>query len=120
MRTSSTTKFLALAVLALTARLWAASPATPATAPATLPAADPTLGKGKVICEDAFYNEEKNGTGFHYHWDDTANPGYSKFGEIWKQNGPLTLCQKAADHGSDPRRSRQMLRLYDCQPQPSF
>src|SRR4051794_32179013 len=47
----------------------------------------PTLGKGKIICLDAFYNQEKNGTGFHYHWDDTANPGMSKFGEVWKSHG---------------------------------
>jgi unsaturated rhamnogalacturonyl hydrolase len=62
----------------------------------TLPAADPTLGKGKVICLDAYYNQESNGKGFHYHWDDTGNPGMSKLGDVWKQYGAtLSKLDKA-------------------------
>jgi unsaturated rhamnogalacturonyl hydrolase len=61
--------------------------AAAAAAPAPTPGVDPSLGKGKVIGLDAFYNQEKNGSGFHYHWDDTANPGMSKFGDVWKSFG---------------------------------
>jgi unsaturated rhamnogalacturonyl hydrolase len=53
-------------------------------------------GAGKVIGEDYFYNHQvKNGAQFHYIWEDTANSGYSKFGDVWKQFG-ATLA--SVDH----------------------
>jgi unsaturated rhamnogalacturonyl hydrolase len=56
--------------------------------PAYAQDADTTLGKGKVIALDYFYNhQEKNGKPFHYIWDDKANSGYSKFGDVWQQYG---------------------------------
>ncbi len=84
------------AILAAGCALAVLLPARAQTAPTTLPTPDPTLGKGKIICLDAWYNQEKNGTGFHYHWDDTANPGMSKFGDVWKQYGAtLSKLDKA-------------------------
>ncbi|HUO06857.1 MAG TPA: DUF4350 domain-containing protein [Phycisphaerae bacterium] len=50
--------------------------------------ANPALGAGKVVTLDEFFNhQEKNGKQFHYVWEDTANSGFSKFGEVWKENG---------------------------------
>ena len=50
--------------------------------------ADPSLGAGKVVALDEFFNhQEKNGKQFHYVWEDTAASGFSKFGEVWKENG---------------------------------
>ena len=50
--------------------------------------ADPSLGVGKVVALDEFFNhQEKNGKQFHYVWEDTAASGFSKFGEVWKENG---------------------------------
>ncbi len=50
--------------------------------------ADPSLGAGKVVTLDEFFNhQEKNGKQFHYVWEDTANSGFSKFGDVWKENG---------------------------------
>ena len=93
----NSTRFLIAALMAAGAGMFFVAQrnvalAQAAAAPAPTPAADidPALGKGKVIGLDAFYNEEKNGSGFHYHWDDTANPGYSKFGEVWKSFGATT------------------------------
>jgi unsaturated rhamnogalacturonyl hydrolase len=64
---------------------------------ATLPSVDPTLGRGKVIGEDYFYNHQvRNGQQFHYIWDDAAISGYSKFGDLWKQYGAtITKVDKA-------------------------
>jgi unsaturated rhamnogalacturonyl hydrolase len=49
---------------------------------------DATLGVGKVIGLDYYYNHQfRNGKQFHYVWEDTAASGYSRFGDIWKQYG---------------------------------
>jgi unsaturated rhamnogalacturonyl hydrolase len=46
------------------------------------------IGAGKVVGLDYFFNHQvKNGQQFHYIWDDTKNSGYSKFGDVWKQEG---------------------------------
>jgi len=51
-------------------------------------AQDQTVGAGKVVGEDYYFNhQEKAGKQFHYIWDDTANSGYSKFGDVFKQDG---------------------------------
>jgi unsaturated rhamnogalacturonyl hydrolase len=51
-------------------------------------AQDQTIGAGKVVGEDYFFNhQEKAGKQFHYIWDDTAASGYSKFGDVFKQFG---------------------------------
>jgi unsaturated rhamnogalacturonyl hydrolase len=69
--------------LVLTAGLGLAQTTQP-----TLSAADQTLGAGKVIGLDYYYNHQvKNGVQFHYTWEDTALSGYSKFGDVWKQFG---------------------------------
>jgi len=100
------TRFLAAALMAVGAGLFfvaqhnlALGQAAPG--PSAQPDIDPALGKGKVIGLDAFYNQEKNGAGFHYHWDDTANPGYSKFGEVWKQFGATTAKLATAPKRAD-------------------
>jgi unsaturated rhamnogalacturonyl hydrolase len=50
--------------------------------------ADATLGAGKIVGLDCFFNHQvKNGQQFHYIWDDTKLSGYSKFGDVWKQFG---------------------------------
>ena len=65
--------------------------------PSELPTPDPTLGKGKVIGLDHFYNHQvKDDKQFHYVWDDHANSGFSLFGEVWKQYGAtITKVEKA-------------------------
>ncbi|HTS15947.1 MAG TPA: DUF4350 domain-containing protein [Verrucomicrobiae bacterium] len=60
-------------------------------------AAQETVGSGKVVGLDHFFNhQEHDGKAFHYLWEDTANSGYSKFGEVWRQYGAtLTSLEKA-------------------------
>jgi unsaturated rhamnogalacturonyl hydrolase len=55
------------------------------------------VGAGRVVVLDYFFNHQvKNGQQFHYIWDDTANSGYSKFGDVWKQYGAtLAKLEKA-------------------------
>ncbi|MGD0390593.1 MAG: hypothetical protein ABSC42_16735 [Tepidisphaeraceae bacterium] len=57
--------------------------------PASQPSpADLEIGQGKVVALDYFFNHQvKNGTQFHYIWDDTKLSGYSKFGQVWQQYG---------------------------------
>jgi unsaturated rhamnogalacturonyl hydrolase len=51
-------------------------------------APDADAGRGKVVGLDYFFNHQvKDGVQFHYIWDDVKNSGYSKFGEVWKQEG---------------------------------
>lgn len=45
-------------------------------------------GSGKVVGLDVFYNHQvRDGKPFHYIWEDTADSGYSRFGDVWKQCG---------------------------------
>ena len=65
-------------------------------------AADTSLGAGKVIALDYFYNhQEKKGKQFHYIWDDKANSGYSRFGAIWEQYGATLARVKEAPTPDD-------------------
>ncbi len=51
-------------------------------------AQDQSIGAGKVVGEDYFFNhQEKAGKQFRYIWDDTTNTGYSKFGDVLKADG---------------------------------
>jgi len=56
-------------------------------------AKDNSVGKGKKVVIDAYFNNEwrKNGYGVnvrrHYTWDDTENGGFSLFGNIWSDYG---------------------------------
>lgn len=51
-------------------------------------AVDQTVGRGKVVGLDYYYNhQERDGKPFHYIWEDTALSGYSRFGDVWKQYG---------------------------------
>jgi unsaturated rhamnogalacturonyl hydrolase len=60
-----------------------------------------TLGAGKTVLLDAWFNSQKHPdpTGqevfFHYKWNDLANSGYSFWGETFKSYGAklATLCQ---------------------------
>jgi unsaturated rhamnogalacturonyl hydrolase len=77
--------YKSLRIAAATLTLAALSTFTRAAAPQ---APDPSLGQGKIVALDQFFNhQEKNGKQFHYVWSDTANTGFSKFGDVWKQNG---------------------------------
>jgi unsaturated rhamnogalacturonyl hydrolase len=72
----------------------------PAAAPPAAPVlsdADKTLGVGKVIGLDYFYNHQfKAGVQFHYVWEDKANSGFSKFGDVWQSFGAsLAKLEKA-------------------------
>jgi unsaturated rhamnogalacturonyl hydrolase len=52
------------------------------------PASNAEIGKGKVVALDYFFNHQmRDGTQFHYIWDDTKLSGYSKFGQVWEQYG---------------------------------
>jgi len=56
-------------------------------------AQDNSIGKGKKVVMDAYFNNEwrKNGYGVnvrrHYTWDDTENGGFSLFGSLWSDYG---------------------------------
>jgi unsaturated rhamnogalacturonyl hydrolase len=51
-------------------------------------AQDQSVGTGKVVGEDYYFNhQEKAGKQFRYIWDDTTNTGYSKFGDVLKADG---------------------------------
>jgi unsaturated rhamnogalacturonyl hydrolase len=64
---------------------------------ADAPALLPSVGTGKVVALDYFFNhQERNGQQFHYIWDDTKNSGYSNFGKVWQQYGAtLAKLEKA-------------------------
>ncbi len=55
-----------------------------------------SIGKGKKILLDYYYNNErkKDGLGqqerFHYTWEDDANSGFSMLGNIFRQHGAKT------------------------------
>jgi unsaturated rhamnogalacturonyl hydrolase len=55
-----------------------------------------TLGRGKTVLLDAWYNSQKrlNAAGqteyFHYKWTDTADSGFSMFGHIFRSYGAKT------------------------------
>jgi len=50
--------------------------------------AQEAVGRGKVVGLDVFYNHQvRDGKPFHYIWQDTADSGYSKFGDVWRQCG---------------------------------
>ena len=79
----------ALVCLVIGTGLNQAPAAEAATQPAgTQTAADPSVGRAKVVGLDYFYNHQvRNEQPFHYIWEDTAVSGYSKFGEVWQQWG---------------------------------
>jgi unsaturated rhamnogalacturonyl hydrolase len=85
----------AAALTSFALRASAQTPAPPAPEP-TAPL-DTTIGTGKVVGLDYFYNHQvKNGAQFHYIWEDTALSGYSKFGDVFKQYGAtLAKLEKA-------------------------
>lgn len=63
---------------------------------------DASIGKGKNVVMDAYFNNEwrKNGYGInvrrHYTWDDTENGGFSLFGNIWSDHGAaLSFLEQA-------------------------
>ena len=55
-----------------------------------------SLGRGRTVLLDAWYNSQKRPdvTGapvsFHYKWNDVSNSGYSLFGRIWRNFGAQT------------------------------
>jgi unsaturated rhamnogalacturonyl hydrolase len=72
-----------LATLLFATAMASAQPAPPSTQPI-----DNSLGSGKIIGLDYFFNHQvKNGQQFHYIWDDTKSSGYSRFGDVWKEYG---------------------------------
>ena len=72
--------------------------------------ANPSLGAGKVVTLDEFFNhQEKGGKQFHYVWEDPANSGFSKFGDVWKENGAQVEALRDGAHGGQ---SRQNFRIY--------
>src|ERR1700722_683152 len=84
--------FAVLAAITLTV-----SAASAQTTPPSAPAADTTVGQGKVIGLDYFYNHQiRNGKQFHYIWDDKAASGVSKFGDVFIHDGAtLAKLEKA-------------------------
>jgi unsaturated rhamnogalacturonyl hydrolase len=59
-------------------------------------ARDATLGRGKTVLLDAWYNSQTHPDAFgqqvlfHYKWNDQANSGYSLFGHIFRNFGAET------------------------------
>ncbi len=63
---------------------------------------DTSLGQGKVVALDEFFNHQvKNGKPFHYIWEDTEISGYSQFGKLWTDNGATLASVKAAPTPED-------------------
>jgi lysophospholipase L1-like esterase len=64
-----------------------------------------TIGLGKIVCLDEFYNNEwrNNAKGkperYHYVWDDTTNSGFSVLGDMIVTMGASidTLCEAPTD-----------------------
>jgi unsaturated rhamnogalacturonyl hydrolase len=68
-------------------------------------AAQETVGTGKVVGLDHFFNhQERDGKPFHYIWEDTANSGYSKFGEVWQHYGASIVSLEKAPTLNDLRK----------------
>ncbi|HVM59840.1 MAG TPA: DUF4350 domain-containing protein [Verrucomicrobiae bacterium] len=68
-------------------------------------AAQEPLGHGKVVGLDHYFNhQEKDGKPFHYIWEDTANSGYSQFGDVWKQYGATLASLEKAPTVDDLRK----------------
>ena len=65
-------------------------------------APDVSLGRGKTVLLDAWYNSQhrQNAAGqleyFHYKWDDHENSGFSTFGHIFREYGAKTDTLYAA------------------------
>lgn len=61
-------------------------------------AAIPKTGAGLTITVDNFFNHEvrKDGSTWHYVWDEMDNGGYSLWGEIFHNRGVRTAIQPAA------------------------
>jgi len=65
-------------------------------------AQDQTVGAGKVVGEDYYFNhQEKAGKQFRYIWDDTTNTGYSKFGDVLKADGATLATLPTAPTRAD-------------------
>ena len=61
-----------------------------------------TEGQGRKVLLDAWYNSQRrrNAAGeselYHYKWNDTADSGYSLFGQIFRSDGVATLTLESA------------------------
>jgi unsaturated rhamnogalacturonyl hydrolase len=56
-----------------------------------------SIGKGKKVVLDRFFNNEyREGKRFHYTWDDHNDSGFSWLGEVFNQNGAATAHLDAA------------------------
>jgi unsaturated rhamnogalacturonyl hydrolase len=63
---------------------------------------DSTLGQGKVVALDYYFNHQvQNCKQFHYIWDDTKNSGFSKFGKVWEQFGATITKLETAPTADD-------------------
>lgn len=55
----------------------------------------------RVLLDNYFNHEIKQGKTFHYLWSDKANSGFSEWGTIFKEEGAATdVLQQAPDHRS--------------------
>ncbi|HEV2707904.1 MAG TPA: DUF4350 domain-containing protein [Pyrinomonadaceae bacterium] len=65
-------------------------------------AAKPKPGRGKTVALDYYFNNElkKDAAGrlstWHYKWDETANPGFSLWGHLFRSFGAQTVALKDA------------------------
>ncbi len=65
-------------------------------------AAKPKPGRGQTVALDYYFNNElkKDATGrlstWHYKWDETANPGFSLWGHLFRSFGAKTVALKDA------------------------
>ncbi len=67
------------------------------------PAPDAPLGQNKTVALDEFYNHQtdKAGKPYHYIWEDTKPSGYSKWADVWKQNGATVTAITHAPTADD-------------------
>jgi len=83
------------------ASLFAAAVA-PANAQTTQPVRDQAIGGGKVVGLDYYYNHQfKAGVQFHYVWEDKANSGFSKFGDVLTSYGSTLAKLEEAPTADD-------------------
>lgn len=68
--------------------------------------ATPQIGKGKTVLLDYFFNHEyRDGKRFHYTWEDVPDPGFSWWGQIFRNIGAKTDSLGTAPTAENLRRA---------------
>ena len=73
------------------------------------------LGASKVVALDYFYNHQmRDGKQVGYIWENTADDGYSQFGELWKSWGATLATLKKAPTSQDLNRFSVYIIVSPC------